>query len=362
MLRNQKADQDVEFVKASSLATQSSLTNQEILAQVQALLDEPAANNQSSLVKELLLGLLKLKSAQLDTLDLKIMNRTLKELRHAFRVFQGYRDRPKVSIFGSARTQPDDPNYDFARRFAQQVVRAGYMVITGGADGIMRAAQEGAGREHSFGVNIMLPFEQGPNAVIADDPKLVTFKYFFTRKLMFVKESQAAALFPGGYGTHDEGFEVLTLVQTGKSQPQPIVCLQAPGCDYWHHWSDFITNQLLGRQLVNPEDMSLFKIVDSVEAGVAEIESFFRVYHSIRYVEPFHVIRLKTRLTDEQLATINQGFADLLVRGAFVQQGPLPEEFDEPTLKELPRLVFHSNRKSAGRLRQLIDRINTSAP
>lgn len=349
-------------MKASTLAPRAIPTNDQILTQVQALLDAPSDNLQSMLLKELLVGVLKLKSANIDTLDLKILNRAIKELRHAFRIFQGYRERPKVSIFGSARTQPDDPNYQLAVRFSKRLVEQGYMVITGGADGIMRAAQEGAGREHSFGVNIMLPFEQGPNKVIADDPKLVTFKYFFTRKLMFVKESQAAALFPGGFGTHDEGFEVLTLVQTGKSQPQPILCLQAPGCDYWSHWSDFISEQLLSRHLISPEDLSLFKIVESDDAAILEIERFYRIYHSIRYVEPSLVIRLKQRLSEATMAAINDEFADLLVEGRFVQQGPLPEEFDEPAAKDLPRLVFHSNRRSAGRLRQLIDRINTQDP
>lgn len=349
-------------MKASALAPRSTLTNDQILSQVQALLAAPADNLQSMLLKELLVNILKLKSTNIDTLDLKILNRAIKELRHAFKIFQGYRDRPKVSIFGSARTLPDDPNYHLAVAFSKRLVEHGYMVITGGADGIMRAAQEGAGRENSFGVNIMLPFEQGPNKVIADDPKLVTFKYFFTRKLMFVKESAAAALFPGGFGTHDEGFEVLTLVQTGKSQPQPILCLQAPGCDYWSRWNSFIVDQLLSRGLINQEDLSLFKIVETAEAAVDEIDRFFRNYHSIRYVEPLMVIRMKHRLTEEDLADINESFGDLLIDGRFVQQGPLPEEFDEPSARDLPRLVFHSNRKSAGRLRQLIDRINTAAP
>jgi len=221
-------------VKAVSPSGRTALSNEEILTQVQALLEGPQDDLQRVLLKEILAGVLKLSETQLDTLDLKILNRTLKELRYAFRVFYRYRDRPKVSVFGSARTQPDDPNYQLAYRFSRQVVQRGYMVITGGADGIMKAAQEGAGRENSFGVNILLPFEQGANAVIADDPKLITFKYFFTRKLMFQKEANAIALFPGGFGTHDEGFEVLTLAQTGKSNPQPIICLQAPGCDYWN--------------------------------------------------------------------------------------------------------------------------------
>ncbi|HBH79657.1 MAG TPA: cytochrome D ubiquinol oxidase subunit II, partial [Nitrospira sp.] len=215
--------------KSASLRPRPALSREDILQQISLLLDSPEDDLHAALMRELMTGLLKLHEAQLDLLDVKIVNRAVKELRHAFGVFHGYRDRKKVSIFGSARTPSDDPNYQLAHQFSQAIVRAGFMVITGGADGIMRAAQEGAGREHSFGVNIMLPFEQGPNSTIADDPKLVTFKYFFTRKLMFQKEANAIALFPGGFGTHDEGFEILTLAQTGKSDPQPIVCLQAPG-------------------------------------------------------------------------------------------------------------------------------------
>jgi len=345
-------------MKAGNASGRSVLSNEEILTQVQALLEGPQDDLQRVLLKEILVGVLKLGETPLDTLDLKILNRTLKELRYAFRVFYRYRDRPKVSVFGSARTQPDDPNYELAYRFASQVVQRGYMVITGGADGIMKAAQQGAGRENSFGVNIMLPFEQGANTVIADDPKLITFKYFITRKLMFQKEANAIALFPGGFGTHDEGFEVLTLAQTGKSDPQPIVCLQAPGCDYWDRWHEFITGQLLSRRLINEEDLSLFKIFDSEEAAVKEIETFYRNYHSLRFVDRQLAMRIKHRLSDDQLTTINQEFSDLLVEGSFEQRGPLPEELDELALKDLPRLVFFFNRRSAGRLRQLIDRIN----
>ncbi len=337
------------------------LTNPEILEQIQALLEEPGEDLQRLLLKEMLVGVLKLKDSHLDTLDLKILNRTLKELRYALKVFRPYRNRPKVSIFGSARTQPDDPNYQLAFRFARRVVERGYMVITGGADGIMGASQQGAGKENSFGVNIMLPFEQGPNAVIAEDPKLINFKYFFTRKLIFQKESHAVAMFPGGFGTHDEGFEVLTLAQTGKSTPQPIVCLQAPGCDYWDRWNSFFSDQLLSRGLINAEDLSLFRIVDSEDAAVEEIETFYRTYHSIRFVDRFLSVRLKHPLSDAHLKQINAEFGDLLANGSFEQRGPLPDELSEPELNDLPRLVFLYNRRSAGRLRQLIDRINADS-
>ncbi|WHZ24260.1 MAG: Decarboxylase family protein [Nitrospira sp.] len=333
-------------------------TKDEILAQLNSLLDRPDDDIQAALMKEILIGVLRLSESQMDVLDLKIVNRALKELRHAFKVFQGYRHRLKVSVFGSARTPADDPNYQLAFRFAKRMVEEGYMTITGGADGIMRASQEGAGREHSFGVNIMLPFEQGANSVIADDPKLVTFKYFFTRKLMFQKESHAIALFPGGFGTHDEGFEILTLVQTGKSDPKPIVCLQAPGCDYWNHWNLFITEQLLKRHLINAEDLALFTIVDNVEDAVTEIRTFYRRYHSIRFVGRQLAIRLKTPLTEAQVENVQQEFKDLLTEGTFEQRPSLPEEIDEPGLKDFARLTFSFNRRSAGRLRQLINHLN----
>src|SRR5213593_4997942 len=350
-------------MKTSQTRSRPLPSNEELLSQIRLLLDSPEDDLQAAIMKELLAGTLRLHDSHLDVLDLKIVNRAVKELRHAFRVFHDYRDRRKISIFGSARTASDDPNYQMAFQFSRRIVGEGFMVITGGADGIMRACQEGAGRENSFGVNIMLPFEQGPNATIADDPKLVTFKYFFTRKLIFQKEANAIALFPGGFGTHDEGFEVLTLAQTGKSEPQPIVCLQAPGCDYWDHWHAFITDQLLSRRLINEEDLGLFKIFDSEKAAVEVIETFYRNYHSIRFVDQHLVMRIKHPLSPEQLATLSREFTDLLDEGSFEQRGPLLEELDEPALKDLPRLVFLFNRRSAARLRQLIDRINTfSAP
>ena len=344
--------------KTSQIRSRPLPSNEELLNQIRLLLDSPEDDLQAAIMKELLAGTLRLHDSHLDILDLKIVNRAVKELRHAFRVFLDYRHRRKISIFGSARTSSDDPNYQMAFRFSRQVVEEGFMVITGGADGIMRACQEGAGRENSFGVNIMLPFEQGPNATIADDPKLVTFKYFFTRKLIFQKEANAIALFPGGFGTHDEGFEILTLAQTGKSDPQPIVCLQAPGCDYWDEWYSFITGQLLARRLINPEDLNLFKITTSVDDAIDEIRNFYRRFHSIRYVGRFLAMRLKSGISPEQVAYLHETFGDLLSEDTFELRGPLPEELDEPDLANLPRLVFTSNRRSASRLRQLIDHLN----
>jgi uncharacterized protein (TIGR00730 family) len=345
-------------MKATQSRPRPMPSKDEILSQIRLLLERPEDDIQATLIKELLAGTLKLHDAHLEALDLKIVNRAVKELRHAFRVFQDYRDRKKISIFGSARTTADDPNYQIAFQFARQIVQEGFMVITGGADGIMRASQEGAGRENSFGVNIMLPFEQGPNTTIADDPKLVTFKYFFTRKLIFQKEANAIALFPGGFGTHDEGFEILTLAQTGKSDPQPIVCLQAQGCDYWDEWYSFVNRQLLNRKLIHPEDLALFKITSSVDEAVEEIRTFYRRFHSIRYVGRQLTMRLKSRISTDQVAAIHEQFADLLTEGTFELREALPEELDEPALKDLPRLVFSFNRRSAARLRQLIDHLN----
>ena len=345
-------------MKPYDSAARLGLSNEEILKQVHALLESASGDLRSTLRKEMLITILRLTDAHLDTLDLKILNRTLRELRHAFKVFYPYRHRPKVSFFGSARTPAGDPDHRLALEFGRLLVSRGYMVITGGGDGIMGAAQEGAGRENSFGLNIMLPFEQGANSTIADDTKLITFKYFFTRKLMFLKESHATALFPGGFGTHDETFEVLTLLQTGKSHPQPIVCLHAPGSDYWHRWYDFIAGELVQKRLISEEDLSLFKIFDSAEEAVDEIETFYRNYHSSRFVHHHQVLRLKHALTEDQIEALQTEFQDMLVEETFAQRDPFPEEQDEQTLEELPRLTFHYNRRSAGRLRQLIDRVN----
>jgi len=290
--------------------------------------------------------------------DLKILNRTLKELRYAFKVFSPYRHHRKVTVFGSARTPPDDPCYQQAVRFGQAMASHGWMVVTGAASGIMEAGHVGAGREHSMGLNIMLPFEQMSNSVIAGDPKLVHMKYFFTRKLMFVKESHAMCLFPGGFGTLDEGLEVLTLLQTGKRDMVPVVFLDQPGGDYWTQFQQFIVDKLLKRGMISPDDLSLYKLTTRVEDAVQEILGFFRVYQGMRYVRNQLVLRLSERPRPELLDQLNTCFADILTSGQIVTDGPLPEERDEPELAELPRLVFHFNRRDFGRLRQLINALN----
>ncbi len=292
--------------------------------------------------------------------DFKLVNAAIKELRHALRVFAPYEHVRKVSVFGSARTQPGHPDWEQAERFAEAMVRCGWMVITGAGGGIMQAAQGGAGRDASFGVNIRLPFEQQANEVIAGDAKLVNFRYFFTRKVSFVKHSHAIALFPGGFGTHDEGFEALTLIQTGKSEMLPVVFIDAPGGSYWREWAEYLDTHLLRRGLVSPDDMALFRVTDSVDEAVAEITRFYRNYHSSRYVGERLVLRVQEAPSPDALAALSREFAGILSSGAIEASDALPEE--EGEVPGLPRLVLHFDRRNQGRLRRLIDRLNETPP
>lgn len=294
--------------------------------------------------------------------DLKILNRTLKELRYAFKVFQPYRRRRKVTVFGSARTPPEDPTYQQAVAFGREMSRHGWMTITGAGEGIMEAGHVGAGKELSMGLNILLPFEQSANHVIDGDPKLVTLKYFFTRKLMFVKECSAVVSLPGGFGTLDETAEVLTLLQTGKQTMLPVVLLDAPGGDFWQHFGEFVTHTLLADRMISPEDQALYKITDSVHEAVQEILNFYRVYHSLRYVGDTLVLRINQKLSESDLANLNEQFSDILVEGSIAQVDALPEEGNEPELADLPRLKLRFDRKQLGRLRMLINAINATCP
>jgi uncharacterized protein (TIGR00730 family) len=290
--------------------------------------------------------------------DVKLLSTALKELRYCFKVFAAYRQRRKATVFGSARLPLDDPACTAAVEFGRRLAEAGFMVITGAANGIMEAGHIGAGREDSIGINILLPFEQEANTIIAGDVKLMHLKYFFTRKLLFVKESDAIALFPGGFGTLDEGYEVLTLVQTGKSHIFPIVMVDEPGGDYWKRWLDFVENVLVARRLISPQDLALFKVTDSVEEAASEVLDFYRVYHSMRYVRQDLVLRLQKSLTPALLESIRVEFADIIRGGTFEQTAALPAEATDPHLAHLPRLVFRFDRRSMGRLRMLIDMIN----
>jgi uncharacterized protein (TIGR00730 family) len=311
----------------------------------------------SDFVRQILASGVRLVSDRTARADLALLNSALKELRHAFRVFAPFAHVRKVSVFGSARTQPDRPAWTQAFRFARRIVDEGWMVITGAGSGIMGAAQGGAGRAASFGVNIRLPFEQQANPTIAGDSKLINFRYFFTRKVVFVKESHAIALFPGGFGTHDEGFEALTLIQTGKSEIVPVVFVDAPGGSYWRDWERWLRSHLLEGGLVSEDDFHLFRITDDVEEAVSEIQDFYGNYHSSRYVDDLLVMRVLRAPDAGQLAALNEEFADVVTRGCIAVTGPLEREEGEAA--DLPRVTLAFDRRSMGRLRQLIDRLNS---
>jgi len=307
-------------------------------------------------VREVIHTGLKLIRDQANTGEVKLIARAVKELRYALKVFRPYDDVPKISVFGSARTPEDHDDYQAAMRFSKTMAESGWMVITGAGDGIMRAGHGGAGRDASFGVAIRLPFETNANDVIAGDPKLVTFRYFFTRKLMFMWMSHAIALFPGGYGTQDEGFEALTLIQTGKAPIVPIVCVDAPGGDYWKHWDNYITKSLLEKGWISPEDKNLYFVTDDPAAAARHITDFYRNYHSQRFVRDDLVLRIRRPLKDKQLDALTDEFAELIVEGKVQQGGPLPTERDH---LNLPRLWFHHTKHGYGLLRAMIDKINT---
>jgi uncharacterized protein (TIGR00730 family) len=290
--------------------------------------------------------------------DLKLISRALRELRYAFKVFSPYRTNRKVTIFGSARTQEHEPAYQQAVLLGKMMAEQDWLVVTGAASGIMEAGHRGAGRDKSMGLNILLPFEQEANPIIAGDSKLVHMKYFFTRKLMFVKECDAVVCLPGGFGTLDEALEVLTLLQTGKRDMVPVVLLNAPGEKYWNALDHFIQQHLLGGGMISSEDHHLYLVTDSCQEAVDEVLQFFRVYHSMRYVKSKLVFRLNSELEPDFVSELNERYRDILTHGSFELSGPLREEKDELELVELPRLVFAFNRRSLGRLRRLIDSIN----
>jgi uncharacterized protein (TIGR00730 family) len=310
-------------------------------------------------VREMIIAALKAGQEDDRSADLKLMNTTLKEMRFTSKVFGPYRDKRKVTVFGSARTSPEDPVYEMAMLFGRKLAEAGYMVITGGGGGIMRAVNEGAGPEHSFGVNIRLPFEQRANPVLEGNPRLITYKYFFNRKVAFLKEADAVALFPGGFGTLDEAMETLTLVQTGKRNPLPLVLVDDPACSYWTEFIKFIEEELLTRDLISKTDLALFERVDSVDAAVAKINRFYSRYHSMRYVDGKLVFRLTSQLSTENIRALKEKFRDILQPGGEIApSGPLAQELDDADIVRLPRLVIDFNRQDFGRLNSLIDAVN----
>lgn len=335
-------------------------TGNKVLDQtIRELIEMAGGSPDGDLLEEMMVTVLKMLKDGFDRGDVRLMTIALKELRYAFRVFYPYQHVRKVAVFGSARVPRESPDYQLASEFARKIVKHGWMVITGAASGIMHAGHEGAGRENSFGVNIQLPFEQEANEVIADDPKLINFKYFFTRKLIFMRESDATVLFPGGFGTHDEGFETLTLVQTGKSTPRPIVCIDPPKSKYWSSWRAYVVEHLSERGLIDKEDLDLLHFTHDAQQAAEYVAGYYRNYHSCRYIGDDFVIRIHHPLRRADLERMNKQFKDILLKGKIQQTSkPFEEEFNEPHTHGLTRLYFYFSRRHFARLHKMIEFIN----
>lgn len=316
--------------------------------------------NHPDIIREMVLSALKAGQDTDYLADLKLMRTTMKEMRYTTKIFAPYRDRKKVTIFGSARTEPDEPIYRKCVEFSRLLAERGYMAITGGGGGIMQAGNEGAGADNSFAVNIRLPFEQETNPVMSQSEKVITYKYFFNRKVAFLKEAQAVALFPGGFGTLDEAMETLTLMQTGKNPPIPLVLIDDDEGDYWGPWLHFVKETMLKRGVISGEDFSLFTITRDPLEAVEVIDEFYRVYHSSRFVRDTLIFRLSKELSEEQVQTLQREFVEILEPGSSIRRcKALEEEMDEPDLADLPRLSFEFNRRSFGLLKAFIRRINS---
>ena len=334
-------------------------TNGSVDKTIDLLMKQAEGIHQPEIIREMILAALKAGQEDGEKADLKLMNATLKEMRFTTKVFSPYRDVKKVTVFGSARTKPEETLYAMARELGQKLVEAKYMVITGGGPGIMQAVNEGAGPENSFGVNIRLPFEQRPNPVIDGNPRYVIYKYFFNRKVAFLKEAHAIAFFPGGFGTLDEAMETLTLVQTGKRSTLPLILIDEPGGTYWKRWLSFLKNELLSRGLISQTDFALFECVDTVDEAIEKINHFYCNYNSLRYVGDKLVIRLNSPINPQQVKELRNHFSDILVpEGDMFLSKALPEESEETEISHLPRLIIDFNREDFGRLRKFIDALN----
>ena len=331
----------------------------ELQRRVRELIDFKGGGHNEDEVADIVENALKLLADVKDTGDVRVIQTALRELRYAFRLFAPYAGKRKVTIFGSARTLSEQPEYQQAVDFGRKIAQAGFMVITGAGPGIMQAGHEGAGTEKSFGVNIRLPWEQSANPVIAEDKKLVTFKYFFTRKLIFIRHSDAIVLFPGGFGTLDEGYEALTLMQTGKSQLMPLLLLEPPAGTYWKTWDRHVRDHLLRDQLIAPDDLNLYQICYGTDEAVKAITRFYRNFQSSRFVKDLLVIRLKYPPSESALAAINEDFADIINGAPIKVIKPTPEETEDNDRLDMARIAFGFNRRDYGRLRQLIDVLNS---
>jgi uncharacterized protein (TIGR00730 family) len=327
-------------------------------AQIEELVASSGLDADTDILTQLITSCFRLTRDRSDRGEMKLVNAALKEFAYAFKVFKGYRGTRKVSIFGSARSGPDDPNYELSRQLGAAMAERGWMVITGAGPGIMEAGHMGAGADRSFGANIRLPMEADPNEVIEGDPKLINFKYFFTRKVTFLKESDAFVLLPGGFGTLDETFELLTLMQTGKSDLHPVVLLEAPGDSYWADWRRFVDGCLCGRGMISEEDTSLFCMTDSVERAVAEVEAFYHNYQSQRYVKGDLVFRVLRVPSQGDLDRLARDFPDVLGERGLCVVEPSPEEVAEKDALDCGRILVGFNQRGHGRLRQLVDALN----
>jgi len=340
-------------------AASKAVVDPKLKLQIQELIQFKGGGYNENEVADIIENALKLLTDVKDTGDVRVIQTAVRELRYAFRLFAPYADARKVTIFGSARTKPDRIEYQQAADFGKKIVEAGFMVITGAGPGIMQAGHEGAGPEKSFGANIRLPWEQGANPVIAEDKKLITFKYFFTRKLTFLRHSDAIVLFPGGFGTLDEGYEAITLMQTGKSRLMPLVLVDRPGGAYWKTWDKNIREQLLRDKLISPDDLDLYHITDSTDDAVKTITRFYRNFQSTRFVKDLFIIRLRHAPTESALAALNEDFADIISGQKIEVIKPTAEECEDNQFLELPRIAFGFNRRDYGRIRQLIDVLNS---
>jgi uncharacterized protein (TIGR00730 family) len=331
----------------------------ELKRRIQDLIAYRGGGHNEENVADIIENALKLLTDVEHTGDVRVIQTALRELRYAFKLFAPYAETRKVTMFGSARTQASKQEYSQAVDFGRKIAQAGFMVITGAGGGIMQAGHEGAGPEMSFGANIRLPWEQAANPVIREDNKLVTFKYFFTRKLTFIRHSDAIALFPGGFGTMDEGYEALTLMQTGKSQLMPLVLIDRPGGTYWKTWDKHVREHLLRDQLISPDDLNLYQITDDTDQAVKIITRFYRNFHSSRFVKDLFVIRLKHAPSDSAIDAMNEDFTDIITGPPIKRIDATPEEVEDDDRVPLPRIAFGFNRRDYGRLRELIDVINS---
>jgi len=334
------------------------MTSSDVEQSIEQLLKSNNIVADKRLIAELIRTSLQLGSESTNTLNLKIASAALTEMSEAFSMFAPYANKKKVTIFGSARTTKDDPVYKQTEAVAKKLADSGWMVVTGAGPGIMEAGMSGAGREMSIGVSIRLPFETSANSIIAGDDKYVSMRYFFTRKLMLVKESQAFICMPGGFGTLDEMFELLTLSQTGKGNPVPIVVLDLPNDPFWQDLDQFVRNTLVPRKLVSPQDLSLYRICSNVDDAVAEISNFYSTYHSMRFVGKRLILRLNRELTDKEISNLNQKFADICVNSTIEKVEITSQESSDQDCLDKFRVAFQFARRDFGRLRELIDAIN----